>query len=96
MLISKVGGLLLFLFRLSCSAPSHDLHTVALARRSVDANGNGVTFPTTAIPLTMGKSYVCTFVTGSQISWDTISVDLYNVAVRSKLLYRKSCQDRSF
>ncbi|KAI8833600.1 hypothetical protein BJ741DRAFT_611598 [Chytriomyces cf. hyalinus JEL632] len=54
--------------------------SVGLAERSVDHDGNGITFPTTMIPLVQGQSYVCTFVTGSPVQWGTISIDLYNVA----------------
>ncbi|KAJ3014852.1 UNVERIFIED_CONTAM: hypothetical protein HDU68_000106 [Siphonaria sp. JEL0065] len=53
---------------------------VSLGERNFDAKGNGITFPTTVQPLSLGQSYVFRFMTGATVQWDTISVDLYLIA----------------
>ncbi|KAJ3094903.1 hypothetical protein HDU97_007454, partial [Phlyctochytrium planicorne] len=51
-----------------------------LLKRIIDANGNGITYPTTFTPLTMGASYTCKFVTGQAWAWTSIRLDLYTLA----------------
>ncbi|KAJ3076085.1 hypothetical protein HDU98_005777 [Podochytrium sp. JEL0797] len=50
-----------------------------ISKRNFDAAGNGITFPTTAQPLSLGQSYVFKFITANPVNWDTITVDLYFV-----------------
>ena len=52
----------------------------AVSASAIDSDGNGVTFPNTAVPVVPGL-YNIIFSTGTPWNWSTVSVDLYNVAV---------------
>ncbi|ORY46812.1 hypothetical protein BCR33DRAFT_715240 [Rhizoclosmatium globosum] len=53
--------------------------SLTVARRNFDTAGNGITFPLSNQPLSIGQSYVFRFMTGANVNiqWDTITVDLY-------------------
>ncbi|KAJ3351776.1 hypothetical protein HDU83_008678 [Entophlyctis luteolus] len=48
-----------------------------LRARSFDSEGDGIVFPNSLEPLELGQTYVCTFLTGAQVQWGTLSLDLY-------------------
>ncbi|KAI8851140.1 hypothetical protein BC829DRAFT_387432 [Chytridium lagenaria] len=57
-----------------------------LEKRIIDANGNGITFPTTNTPLTFGVTYRARFVTAAMWNWTAIRLDLYTIAAEERFV----------
>ncbi|KAJ3205280.1 Transmembrane protein 50A, partial [Dinochytrium kinnereticum] len=66
-----------------------------LERRIIDANGNGITFPTTNTPLTIGTTYTARFVTAQAWNWTSIRLDLYTIASEERFITNLNTVDAS-